>query len=262
MTEWWQDLFDEKFVRLFAEARTPAHTLQEVEGLKALLAEHGVPPGSQVLDLACGQGRITIPLAQAGYVMTGLDLSPYLLGRAQTAARQAGADITWYRADMRKIPQIWDGRFDAVVNTWTAFGYFEEPAQNLKVLQGVARVLKPDGVFILDVNHRDHLMANYRSTDWFEVDGLLVCTSREFDPISGMNTEYWLWVDESGERQSLSFKAHVYTATELSHMLREAGLQPVAYHGQLASPPESYPFDPLSRRLVIVTRHQPGAGSA
>ena len=123
-----------------------------------------------------------------------------------------------------------------------------------EVLAGVARVLKPGGLFIIDVSHRDRAMSDYRETDWFEVNDLLVCTSRQFDPISGMNTEMMLWTDDSGDRHSVFFKVHIYTATELTQMLRQAGLTPLAYYGALASPPDAYPFDVRSRRLVIVAQ--------
>ena len=83
MTEWWQDLFDEKYLKLFAEARDPLQTAQEVEGLMALMQRHGVPEDGEVLDLACGYGRITLPLADLGYRMTGFDLAPVLLDRAR-----------------------------------------------------------------------------------------------------------------------------------------------------------------------------------
>ena len=254
MTEWWQDLFDEKYLKLFAEARDPLRTAQEVEGLMALMQRHGVPEGGEVLDLACGYGRIALPLAELGYRMTGFDLSSVLLDRARIATEQAGADIEWQQGDMRELPAGWSGRFDAAINIFSAFGYFDQPDENQRVLEAVADVLKPGGVFIIDQNHRDGLAHHYRPTDWFEIDDLLICTSRQFDAISGINTEYWLWADEHGERQSLYFKIHVYTATELTRMLRQAGLEPVAYHGQLASPPDDYPFDPFTSRLVVVAQ--------
>jgi SAM-dependent methyltransferase len=254
MAEWWQDLFDEKYLTLFAEARGPLHTAQEVEALTTLLAEHGAPAGGQILDLACGYGRTAVPLAQAAYHLTGFDLSPYLLARAEQAAADAGVAIEFQRGDMRQLPMEWAGRFDAVINIFTAFGYFEAPEDNQKVLAGIAQVLKPGGLFILDVSHRDRIMSAYRETDWFEVDDLLVCTSRQFDPISGMNTEMMLWTDDEGQRHSVFFKVHVYTATELTRMLRQAGLMPLAYYGALASPLDAYPFDAFSRRLVIVAK--------
>ncbi|HSN75750.1 MAG TPA: class I SAM-dependent methyltransferase, partial [Anaerolineae bacterium] len=228
MAEWWQDLFDEKYLTLFAEARGPLHTAQEVEALTTLLAEHGAPAGGQVLDLACGYGRTAVPLAQAGYRLAGFDLSPYLLARAEQAAVDAGVAIEFQRGDMRQLPMEWAGRFDAVINVFTAFGYFEAPEDNQQVLAGIAQVLKPGGLFIIDVSHRDRIMAAYRETDWFEVDDLLVCTSRQFDPISGMNTEMMLWTDDKGQRHSVFFKVHVHTATELTRMLRQAELEPLA----------------------------------
>lgn len=254
MSEWWQDLFDEKYIRLFAETRPPLRTAQEVEGLQALFDGHGVPARGHVLDLACGYGRITLPLAELGYRMIGIDLSTYLLARGRSAADEAGLAIDWREGDMRELPQEWAERFDAVINTYSAFGYFDEPEENQRVLYAVAKVLKPDGIFIIDLNHRDSLVHRYQSTDWFEVDDLLVCTSRQFDAITGINTEVWLWTDEQGERRSLHFKVHIYTVTELARMLRQAGLEPVAYHGQLASPPDHFPLDPFTSRLVIVAR--------
>lgn len=257
MSEWWQELFDEKYVRLFAEARDPVRTIQEVEGIAALLADHGVPEGGQVLDLACGYGRITLPLAQHGYRMTGFDLSTHLLVRAREASAPGGLAISWRQGDMRSLPVEWEGRFDAVLNIFSAFGYFDQPEENQKVLTEVSRVLRPGGVFLIDLAHRDAIMAAFRPTDWFEVDDLLICATRSFDPISGMNTEVWLWADEQGQRQSLFFKVHVYTATELTRMLHQAGLQPLAYHGALAAPPQELPFEQTSRRLVVVAHKAP-----
>ncbi len=237
MAEWWQDLFDEKYLRLFAEARGPLQTAQEVEGLTALMQRHGVPAYGEVLDLACGYGRVAVPLAELGYRVTGFDLSPVLLARAEAAAGQAGVEIEWRQGDMRQLPAAWSGRFNAVINIFSAFGYFEQPEENQRVLSAVAQALQPGGVFIIDLSHRDSVIHRFRPTDWFEIDDLLVCTSRQFDAISGINSEYWLWTDERGERQSLYFKVHIYTATEL-----------------LASPPDSFPFDPFTSRLVLVAK--------
>ena len=97
MTEWWQDLFDEKYLKLFAEARDPLRTAQEVEGLMALMQRHGVPAGGEVLDLACGYGRIALPLAELGYRMTGFDLSSVLLDLSLihiSGHRRAGCGCT------------------------------------------------------------------------------------------------------------------------------------------------------------------------
>lgn len=253
MTHWWQDLFDEKYLRMFAEARPPMRTEQEVEALLALLEQH-CGEHAAVLDLACGYGRIALPLAQAGHPVTGFDLSAFLLDEAKAAAVQAGTAVTWQEGDMRTLPAGWTAQFDAVLNMFSAFGYFDDDADNQQVLAEVARVLRPGGIFILDLSQRDAVVHNFRPTDWFEVDDLLVCVSREFDAISGASTEYWLWSDEQGQRQSLYFRVRLYNATELTTMLQAAGLQPLAYYGNLATPLDENPFEPFNSRLVIVAK--------
>src|SRR5258708_4079128 len=57
--------------------------------------------GGGVLELACGSGRLTIPLAKAGLDIVGLDLAPTMLSRARARARAAGVEVTWIEADMR-----------------------------------------------------------------------------------------------------------------------------------------------------------------
>ena len=68
-------------------------------------------------------------------------------------------------------------------------------------------------------------MGGFRERGWREADGLLVCTEVSFDPISGMASTVDQW-DEGGERQELHHTVRLYTPTELTAMLRAAGLEP------------------------------------
>ncbi len=97
-------------------------------------------PGARVLDLACGHGRISLELARRGFHVTGLDLRPRSLELARVAAEGEGLEVEWIRADMREIPP--GRRFDAVVNVFTAFGYFDDEPENQRVL-GDARTRRP-----------------------------------------------------------------------------------------------------------------------
>jgi SAM-dependent methyltransferase len=247
--EWWQELFDEAYLKLWTPALTPELTAQTVGGVQAALA---LPPGGELLDLACGQGRIAVPLAQAGYRITGLDYSEHLLSAARQAATDAQVDIAFHRDDMRNIPAEWSGRFDAVINVFTAFGYFDDEAENQKVLEGVARALKPGGRFLIDVGHRDYLARVFMAKDWWDLpDGTVAWTQRHFDPIAGIAGEDLSWLTE-GEIRRRSFRARTYTATELTRMLRAAGLHPIAYYGDW----ELNPFQFHSRRAIIVSVKQ------
>lgn len=105
-----------------------------------------LPQGSSVLDLCCGMGRHSLALADAGYKVTGVDLSNVLLREARAADSEGR--VSWHQGDMREVPL--DESYDAVMNLFTSFGYFEKDEEQLKVLKEIYRLLKPGGRFIID----------------------------------------------------------------------------------------------------------------
>ncbi len=157
---WWETFFGEDYLRIYAPVLPPERTAREVEGIVRLLEELGVPPGSGLLDLACGHGRHAIPLAQRGYRVTGQDLSRVFLRRAEEDARAAGVSVRWRHGDMRQI--AFDAEFDAVINIFTAFGYFDSEDEDLAVLRQVRKALKSGGVFLLETMHRDALVRGFQ----------------------------------------------------------------------------------------------------
>ena len=92
---WWDIYFNELYLRMFETIQTPERTAREVAGDMTML---DLEPGARILDLCCGQGRHAVPLSQAGYHLTGLDRSVYLLGQAKLAANAAGVNVQWVRA--------------------------------------------------------------------------------------------------------------------------------------------------------------------
>ena len=154
---WWQRIFaDGSYLRLWSDPILRRSGPSARSRACSIILQP--TPGAAILDLACGQGRIAVPLAQRGYRVTGLDLSEQLLDVARAAADAAGVIVEWHRADMRDIPAEWAGRFDYIINIFTAFGYFEDEAENQRVLAGVARALKPDGRFLIESMNRDGVM--------------------------------------------------------------------------------------------------------
>ena len=128
----WKVMYaDERFSWFWPPAFDPEQEPLHVESIVTLL---GAQPGTRLLDLACGRGWLTVPLAQRGFIVTGCDLSQAMLARAQQAAAQVGVSIAWQRADMRRLPAAWTGRFDYVIHTLSEFGCFAEEAENQLVL--------------------------------------------------------------------------------------------------------------------------------
>ena len=91
--------------------------------------------GSTVLDLACGPGRHSAALAKRGLQVTGVDLSSFLLDKARKRAVAERVEVEWVEKDMREF--VRPGAFDLVINMFTAFGYFDDKEDDLKVLRNV-----------------------------------------------------------------------------------------------------------------------------
>jgi len=90
-------------------------------------------PGMEVLDLACGHGRIANRLAQRGAHVTGLDATPLFLEHARRDAAERGVEVDYVCGDMRSLP--WPvHRFERIISWFTSFGYFDD-AENREVLQ-------------------------------------------------------------------------------------------------------------------------------
>ncbi len=186
----------------------------------ALLGE--LPTGSRVLDCPCGQGRHAHLLAEAGFIVDGLDYSRELLAVAR--ARGTGRALRFHEGDMRRLPARWSGRFDAVVNLFTSFGFFDDPGDDRRVLAGFARVLRPGGLLVWHGGSRDGVMSRFLARDWWRTaDGTLFGQERRFEPLSGVLhvTSTWRGPDGDGER---GHRIRLYAASELADRMREVGL--------------------------------------
>ena len=225
---WYKALFERDYHDYFYQAgprpHTPEAEAKRSEAQVDFIAQAlELPQGARVLDLCCGWGRLSIPLAQRGYRVTGLDLSKYHIRLAKQAAKQAGVDVKWVNADMRKIPGR--ARYDAVFNCFTSFGYLETEAEDQRVLDGIRRALKPGGRFFIDMINHDSLMSVFRESEFRELpDGAFMMERRHYDVRSGRVDNDWIYLTPKGERHVQSHSIRLYTFTELERMLGQAGL--------------------------------------
>ena len=216
--EWWESAFDAHYLLEYGLLFSPGRDRHEVARVIDVL---GLPVGSRVLDVPCGQGRHAHLLAEAGYDVDGLDYSRQLLAVARR--RGIGSTLRYTRGDMRKMPARWSRRFDAVVNLFTSFGFFAHPADDIRVVREFARVLKPGGVLLWHGGSRDGVMARFLGRDWWTSEKTLFTQEREFDPLSGLLTvrSNWRRGSRSGTREH---RIRLYTATRLSELFADAGL--------------------------------------
>lgn len=125
----------------------PGHEAGEV----AFYARQAEQAGPQVLELACGTGRLTWPLAERGLRLTGLDCSAAMLRQAQQARRAVPVAPRWVQGDMRAVP--FRGAFDWAFIGINSLGHVHRRADLEACLNGVRAALRPGGRLVVSLEH-------------------------------------------------------------------------------------------------------------
>ncbi len=245
--DWYQDFFGDEWLQLATQQFSPEVTSAQVD---FVVAKSGIQPGDWVLDLCCGHGRHSLELARRGYRVVGLDFNQPSLALARASAAEQDLKIEFIQSDMRHIP--YPAEFDLIVNLFTAFGYFEDQAQDQMVLDAVAAALKPGGGFLIDTINQAWLMRHFEARGWRELpDGSLMFEERQFDLLTGRNKVAWRFVHTDGNRGEVRHSLRVYTLVELVDMLEEAGLGFEAVWGGFDG--DEYGLD-VNRMIVLAVK--------
>ncbi len=218
--EWWKTHFTRESLSGYG---LPEKTAAEVRGAARLL---GLAPGSDLLDLGCGLGRHSLGFAALGHRVVGLDWSAPLIKAAKEAAREAKLRAEFVRGDMRRLR--WRARFDAVVNLFTSFGYFQTEAEDLAVLRGVRRALRPGGAFLIDVLNKRWLTSHFSPTFWQrtpEGDILRAFNRLSFDKTSSRLTNRRTLYLKGGKKRETFLDFKVYAPDDLERLLSKSGLR-------------------------------------
>ncbi len=235
-----ESLFDDDYLYFYEEFLTDERSDRETDVIWRLL---DLERGMRLLDLACGHGRIANRLAARGCEVTGLDATPMFLDHARRDAEARGVMVEYVEGDMRSLP--WSGRFDRVVNWFTAYGYFDDDG-NREVLAQVARALRPGGRVALELNNRDVILREFQPNIVKARDGDLMIDRNRLDPLTGrISTERI--VVRGGEVRRFPFFVRIFTFTELRDWLLAAGFATVDGHGE-----DGTPLTMASRRMIMV----------
>jgi SAM-dependent methyltransferase len=240
MRPWWESFFGPDYLKQYAHVR--AGTSGEIDGVEKILH---LRKGARILDLACGAGRHAVELARRGYAVVGYDLSKDLLREARASAKRARVKVSFTRGDMRDLP--YKGTFDAVINMFSSFGYFDSVEEDHKVLTGVARALKPRGKFLMERFNRESLAYELPLQGWrVGEDGSVVLQEDTFDVLRGRYDTRQIVIDREGTRDHTA-SVRAYTLPELKALFDGAGL---AIHRVLGGFDLS-PYRARSRRIVL-----------
>ncbi|RKU17216.1 class I SAM-dependent methyltransferase [Candidatus Poribacteria bacterium] len=152
--------------------------------------------GGKVLELGCGTGRYTIPLAERGVDITGLDIMPQMLTRAKSKAKNLS--IRWIEADVRTFHL--NEQFDLIIETGGTFQHLLMRADQEAMLQRVHEHLKQNGYFVVSVvfphlfflqDHQEEYAFSYTTEDGREVS---LSVSQQYDHLRQ------IWIDIATRR--------------------------------------------------------------
>lgn len=146
---------------------------QDLDFYRELARKAGANP--RLLELACGSGRLTIPLAKAGFRITGLDLSEPMLDIARQKVAQESPEVQkrvkLVQGDMRNLDEVLGNeQFDMIFIAINSFQHLLTQADQLACLQSVRKHLAPVGLFIVDVFNPEE-KENYPADGRMEFNG-------------------------------------------------------------------------------------------
>ncbi len=230
--EWHRNFFRKSFYN----PASPAAVAKAPAEAAFILKQLKLARGAALLDLCCGPGRHAVEFAGKGLAVTGLDFSRQYLGEAALRAKRKKVPLKLVRGDMRLLK--FKGEFDAAVNLFTSFGYFHGFSDDMRTLKGVARALKPGGLFLIDIVHGAYVRKHFRPRGWEEQENHFLLESAELTADGVHNT--WLRVAKTGgKRICRTFFSRLYDKRRMAAALKKAGLKPLRFWGDFGGAPLS-----------------------
>lgn len=220
-------------------------TAEEVQGVIRLL---DLQAGAEILDVPSGYGRHSIGLNKAGMNVTGLEINPFHINRARTAALLENATVKFQEGNMLELKS--EKQYDALINMFYSFGFFETDQENFQVLKNFYDVLKPGGQFLMhtDVNVPTILSGRYKvdETRKLTSEGALRIIDNYNERTKRIDGA-WIIETSDGKRQR-DYSVRVYTQEEFVDMCRAAGFTKCISYGDW----QKNPYTPDTEDMIIV----------
>jgi 2-polyprenyl-3-methyl-5-hydroxy-6-metoxy-1,4-benzoquinol methylase len=249
MSDWPRRFFSDLYGRVLAAQFTREQSEKQARVVARALQ---LRKGMRVLDIPCGLGRLTLPLARRGLEMTGVDLTESYIRKARRLSQSEGLDVRFLAQDMRRIE--FREEFDAAFNWFTSFGYYSEK-ENLLCLRRLRDALKPGGQVLIETLNPSWIKSHFRPSGEQTIGRVRVEQTRHrtgpSDPYS--RTTWALTYRGRTVRNTIAIR--LYNGAEMRQLLQKAGFGEIRLYGhnRLDDPPGQR-FTRHSRRLIAVAR--------
>jgi SAM-dependent methyltransferase len=249
--EWWNDnggFFGEKYMKGddSIEGFIPgkiqdleSRTQREVDGIINLLDGKIY----SLLDLPCGYGRHSKQLSKMGMHVVGMDINDILI---KYAKHDTKAQIV--KGDMRNIGVEHYEKYDAIINMWYSFGFFEDEKDNTRTMQEFYNALKQCGQLLLHTDVSPEILSGgkYRLKETRTLkEGNLVLEEWYDQKTKRM---HGIWIVNS--KQLTPYSVRIYSKDEFETMAKNSGFSDIRFYGSF----EKDSFTPQSSELIMVAR--------
>ncbi|OMP30840.1 bifunctional 2-polyprenyl-6-hydroxyphenol methylase/3-demethylubiquinol 3-O-methyltransferase UbiG [Mangrovimonas sp. DI 80] len=162
-TQWYASWFDTPFYHILYKDRNHHEAQRFMDNLTKYL---NLSDDSKILDLACGRGRHSRYLNSLGYDVTGIDLSENSIAHAKKYETET------LRFKVHDMCTPYEEEFDAVLNLFTSFGYFDEDASNLATINAIKNNLNTYGLGVIDFMNSDYVISNLVPEETKTMEGI------------------------------------------------------------------------------------------
>jgi SAM-dependent methyltransferase len=238
--EWWETFFP-TWADVQRQVKSEDETRAEADCIEDLLE---LPPQSPVLDIPCGEGRLSLALASLGYQVTGVDINLPVLEEARRKAAERRLEVNWEHRDMRDLP--WKEAFHGAFCFWGSFGYFDEDG-NAGFLRAICRALRPGARFLLETHVAESILPRFQPRAWQRVGDTLLLEERSYDHTRSRLDAEWTFIRD-GKVTLRTSSIRIYTYRELCRLLEETGFEVCEGYDTVSDTP----FRLGARRLLLV----------
>jgi len=245
---WYESFFHGVTLDLWRRAIPPEQTTAEAE---FLIQQLNCPQGAQVLDVPCGNGRLSFELANRGRHVTGVDISKEFIQEARSRLNdnEVNGRLDFILSDMRQVKgtETFDGAY-CFGNSFAFLGH----DQTETFLEALARTLKPGARFIVETGMAaESVLPDFEEQSCHELGDLsLTIKERYVAEESCIDSEYIF--ERSGKKETRVAREWIYTVAEMRRMLARAGFKVLNLYGTL----KCEPYKLGTRELFLVSEKQ------
>ncbi len=228
--DWWATFYDEHFADFFMAVADGDELEATVDFLRKRL---GIQKAQRVFDQCCGNGRLSLPLAEAGAHLVGVDLNSDYIQKATARAQFKNFACDFYAADAYEFvsPAVCDAAF----NWYTSFGFAASDDQNFQMLQNAFASLKPGGSYALDYFNAEHVLKFFKKLmrrEYVTSAGHVELV-RESRIHSSRMEQCWTYVWPDGRQVSKTSSFALYTPGDIAGMFTKSGFITIEQYGDV-----------------------------